>query len=85
MAIANVHWVTLVDNVTNVKLGTLVTLIAQNVNVRLNNTQKKPFVIMLMEHAIVWKGSAEKSVRFAVMNITDILNALIVTVVQKTQ
>ena len=57
MVAAHVWTVMLVDNVVNVISGTLVTLIAQNVNVRLNNIQKKPFVIMLMEHAIVWKSS----------------------------
>ena len=57
MVAAHVWKVMLVDNVLNVISGTLVTLNAQNVNVRLINIQKKPFVIMLMEHAIVWKSS----------------------------
>ena len=65
MVAAHVWTVMLVDNVVNVISGTLVTLIAKNVNVRLNNIQKKPFVIMLMEHAIVWKSSTELSVRVA--------------------
>ena len=67
VANVNAKKVTMVDNAMNVKLGTLVTLIAQNVNVRLNNIQKKPFVIMLMEHAIVWKSSTELIVSGAVM------------------
>jgi hypothetical protein len=84
MVAAHVWTVMLVDNAVNVKLGTLVTLLAKNVNVCLD-IQTKSYVIKLMEHAIVWKGSMELCVRFAVMNITDILHALIVTVIQKTQ
>ena len=84
MATAHAKWVTLVDNVMNVRMGTLVILIANSVNVSLE-LQEKVYVIKLTENAIVWKGSMELCVRFAVMNTLDILHAMIVTVVQKTQ